>query len=255
MSKHLETIPDLILVQDSRTGEYIEAIGGADRSRFDQDAKEGLVGKNVFDIFPKETAEKMLTHFRYAHQYDQTVEFIYPFTHEGVHGTQWYKARIQPSKSEPFIVVVTAECITNEVNLAKKLSESYEKDYLIDGVHSIHFKDDWIQVMADEFTEFDVEFINEDLMKAILNDTSIQLIERHLISKILSTLGGEQNTKIFRKDEGYHPLKFSVITKIPANDVVYQIQHLEEAFKTHYLSADQSDARIYATISIDKKSL
>ncbi len=205
------TIPDPFIVV-SEDGEYLEVLGGTERSLYD-DGKP-LKGRNIFDFMPEEFALFFMKQVRYTLNINALNTFDYQLQTEqvdlpnknGPGGTQWFEARMYPL-SKPYqgkrAVTVMLINITERRNLHKMLRDLsyrdpltglYNRRYFVERV-SVHLKEKQsIHIMICDIDHF--KLVNDTYGHlagdAVLRQVSVIMIDELKHNGAIARFGGDE---------------------------------------------------------------
>ena len=135
----VSVLPDIVFVV-TESGRYADTLGGYD-SQFYHDASP-LIGKSLYDVFPKEKAEWFLTRVKETLRANRLMIFEYELnvgelenidSDSGPSGSLWFEGRVNPLKSLHYgerAVVWVARNITERHRLLTELQSLSEVDSL-----------------------------------------------------------------------------------------------------------------------------
>ncbi|MFZ4401630.1 MAG: PAS domain S-box protein [Bacteroidales bacterium] len=117
----LRAIPDLIFVFDQK-GNYLEVYTEDDTKLFIP--RDTLIGKNISELFPNDTAEKAKAAFNQSLTNKELLTFRYPVKINN--NTDFFEARIVPSAVDQVLVIVRD---ITELTIAREKIEESERKY------------------------------------------------------------------------------------------------------------------------------
>lgn len=131
LSAIVENIPMMIFVKDAKELRYVrfnaagEELTGVKR--------EDLIGKNDYDIFPKEEADYFISRDREALALKQTIDIPQEPLHgkEGIRTLHTKKVSILDDTGEPKYLLGISEDITKKIQIEEAFQKEYERSSLI----------------------------------------------------------------------------------------------------------------------------
>lgn len=176
-------ISDASFLQDAKTGLYLGSIGGADESRYSQEAISNIVGKNLSDVFPDNTATRMLKHFQLAVESGLCIKISYPVLPLNNLAEQWYRASIQ-KVGDTGNVMVSSKEITREKHLLDSVSQLTSKDPFVGDF--VYGQDSVKDILPNDtaITQVRFGFKNIILLNSVLTSEAVTMLESSLCRMI-----------------------------------------------------------------------